>query len=85
MLLANIEQANSTKDLLKIFDKYVVPTEFALGLQKLNQLASAENSDAVQIYDQLDDARQRVESLLHGFVSGNGQPSETHVRIYFSS
>lgn len=69
MLVSSIEQASSIEELLKIFDKYVVPTEFALGLQKLNQLAAAENSDAVQVYGQMDDSRQRIETLLLGFVS----------------
>ncbi|UJR30035.1 hypothetical protein I4U23_017580 [Adineta vaga] len=69
MLAENIEQANSTEELMKIFDKYVLPTEFALGLQKLNQLASTENSDSLQIYEQLDSTRQRMESLLLGFLN----------------
>ncbi len=56
MLLSNIQEANTVQDLLKIFDKYVVRTEFALGLQKLSQLASTENSDAVDIYAQSDDS-----------------------------
>jgi len=56
------------EDLLKIFDKYIVPTEFALGLQKMCQLASIENSDAIQIYGQSDNARNRMESLLISFV-----------------
>lgn len=68
MLLSNIKQANTVEDLLKIFDRYVVPTEFALGLQKLCQLASTENSDAIQIYAQSDDTRNRMESLLLSFV-----------------
>ncbi|CAF1091432.1 unnamed protein product [Adineta ricciae] len=69
LLFTSIEQANTTEELLKIFDKYVVPTEFALGLQKLNQLASAESSDSVQTYGQLDEARTRMETLLLGFVN----------------
>jgi hypothetical protein len=69
MLLTNIQEANNIEDLFKIFDKYVVPTEFALGLQKMCQLASQDNSDAVQIYSQSDEARNRMESLLIGFVS----------------
>jgi hypothetical protein len=69
MLLSTIQEANNVQDLFKIFDKYIVPTEFALGLQKLSQLASTENSDAVHIYAQSDDARNRMESLLIGFVS----------------
>ncbi len=67
--MPNIKQANTVEDLLKIFDRYVVPTEFALGLQKLCQLASTENSDATQIYEQLDETRNRMESLLLSFVS----------------
>ena len=78
MLLTNIEQANTIDDLLKIFDKYILPTEFALGLQKLCQLASAENSDAVHIYSQSDVTRNRMESLLIGFVS---HPKKT-IRIF---
>ncbi|CAF4449161.1 unnamed protein product, partial [Adineta steineri] len=69
ILLSNIKQANTIEDLLKIFDKYVVPTEFALGLQKMCQMASVENSDAIQIYTQLDDARNRMESLLLSFLN----------------
>jgi hypothetical protein len=69
MLLTNIQEANTVEDLLKIFDKYVVPTEFALGLQKLCQLASTDNSNAVQIYAQSDNARNRMESLLISFVN----------------
>ena len=69
ILSTNIQEANTVEDLLKIFDKYVVPTEFALGLQKLCQLASIENSDAIQIYAQSDNARNRMESLLISFVS----------------
>ena len=76
MLLSNIEGANNVQDLLKIFDKYIVPTEFALGLQKLSQLASTENSDAVHIYAQSDENRTRVESLLISFVSH--QHKENH-------
>ncbi len=69
MLLSTIQEANNVQDLFKIFDKYIVPTEFALGLQKLSQLASTENSDAAHIYAQSDDARNRMESLLISFVS----------------
>ena len=69
ILLINIQEANTIEDLLKIFDKYIVPTEFALGLQKLCQLASIENSDAIQIYAQSDNGRNRMESLLISFVS----------------
>ncbi len=56
------------EDLLKILDKYIVPTEFALGLQKMCQLASIDNSDAIQIYGQSDNIRNRMESLLISFV-----------------
>ncbi len=56
------------EDLLKILDKYIVPTEFALGLQKMCQLASIDNSDAIQIYGQSDNVRNRMESLLISFV-----------------
>jgi len=69
MLLTNIQEANTVEDLLKIFDKYILATEFALGLQKMCQLASTENSDAIQIYNQSDNARNRMESLLISFVS----------------
>jgi hypothetical protein len=69
MLSKNIQESNTIEDLLKIFDKYIIPTEFALGLQKLCHLASADNSDAVQIYAQSDNARNRMESLLIGFVN----------------
>jgi hypothetical protein len=69
MLVNNIKEANNVEDLLQIFDRYVVPTEFALGLQKLCQLASGDNSDAIQIYSQSDNARTRMESLLISFVS----------------
>ena len=69
MLSADIQVANTIEDLFKIFDKYILPTEFALGLQKLCQLASVENSDAVHVYSQLDNTRNRMESLLVGFVS----------------
>ena len=69
MLVNSIKEANNVEDLLKIFDRYVVPTEFALGLQKLSQLASGDNSDAVQIYSQSETARNRMESLLISFVS----------------
>ena len=54
---------------MKIFDKYVVPTEFAMGLQKMSQMASTENSDAVTIYTQLESTRQRMETLMLSFVS----------------
>ena len=73
MLSSNIQDANTVQDLLKIFDKYVLPAEFALGLQKLSQLAATENSDALHIYAQSDDSRNRMESLLISFVS---YPSE---------
>ena len=69
MLSADIQGANSIEDLFKIFDKYILPTEFALGLQKLCQLASVENNDAVHVYSQSDNTRNRMESLLVGFVS----------------
>jgi hypothetical protein len=69
MLLTNIQEANTVEDLLKIFDKYILATEFALGLQKMCQLALTENSDAIQIYNQSDNARNRMESLLISFVS----------------
>jgi hypothetical protein len=32
MLSTIIQESNTVEDLLKIFDKYVVPTEFALDL-----------------------------------------------------
>lgn len=69
ILSGNIKEANSVEELMKIFDKYVVPTEFALGLQKMCQLASMENSNASQIYAQLSNARNRMETLLISFVS----------------
>jgi len=68
LLLSNIQEANTMEDLLKILDKYIVPTEFALGLQKMCQLASIDNSDAIQIYGQSDNIRNRMESLLISFV-----------------
>jgi hypothetical protein len=83
MLLSNIQETNTVQDLLKIFDKYVVPTEFALGLQKLSQLASTENSDAVHIYAQSDDSRARMESLLIGFVSYRQKGILTFFRFCF--
>ncbi|CAF5169725.1 unnamed protein product, partial [Rotaria sp. Silwood1] len=48
MLSANIKEADTVEDLMLIFDKYVLSTEFALGLQKMCQLASMENSNATQ-------------------------------------
>jgi hypothetical protein len=57
MLFGNIQEANTIEDLLKIFAKYVVLTDFALGLQKFYQLVLIENSDAILIYAQLDNAR----------------------------
>ena len=69
VLLTNIKQANHIDDLLKIFDKYIIPAEFALGLQKMCQLASIENSDAIHTYARSENARNRVESLLISFVS----------------
>ncbi|CAF2673913.1 unnamed protein product [Rotaria sp. Silwood2] len=68
MLSANINEANTVEDLMLIFDKYVLSTEFALGLQKMCQLASMENSNATQIYGQLYNARNRMESLLISFL-----------------
>jgi hypothetical protein len=68
MFSAHIKGADKIEDLLKIFDKYVVPTELALGLQKMCQIASVPNSDAIQVYAQSDSARQRMESLLISFV-----------------
>jgi len=68
LLASNIQEANTMEDLLKILDKYIVPTEFALGLQKMCQLASIDNSDAIQIYGQSDNIRNRMESLLISFV-----------------
>jgi hypothetical protein len=69
MLSINIQESNTVEDLFKIFDKYIVPTEFALGLQKLCQFASVENNNAIQIYAQSDNARNRMETLLISFVS----------------
>ncbi|CAF3689928.1 unnamed protein product [Rotaria socialis] len=69
MLSANIREANTVEDLMTIFDKYVISTEFALGLQKMCQLASIENSDATQTYAQSGNARNRMESLLITFLS----------------
>lgn len=69
LLAADIQGANTVEDLFEIFDKYILPTEFALGLQKLCQLASGENSDTVHVYSQSDNTRNRMESLLIGFVS----------------
>lgn len=54
---------------MNIFDKYITPTEFALGLQKMCQLASMENSDALQVYAQTGHSRNRMESLLITFVN----------------
>ncbi|CAF1013353.1 unnamed protein product [Rotaria sordida] len=68
MLAANIKEANTVEDLMTIFDKYIVPTEFALGLQKMCQLASIENSNAIHIYAQSYNARNRMESLLISFL-----------------
>ena len=66
---SQIQDANTIDDIFKIFDKYVIPTEFALGLQRLCQLAlDDENNDLVQRYAQLETNRQRFESLLLGFV-----------------
>ena len=66
---SQIQDANTIDDFFKIFDKYVIPTEFALGLQRLCQLAlDDENNDLVQRYAQLETNRQRFESLLLGFV-----------------
>lgn len=81
MLLKNIQEANTIEDLLKIFDKYVVPTEFALGLQRLCQLASTENSDAIQIYSQSNNVRNRMESLLISFVSYSRKYLINHLLI----
>ncbi len=69
MLSINIQESNTVEDLFKIFDKYIVPTEFALGLQRLSQFASVENNNAIQIYAQSDNARNRMETLLISFVS----------------
>lgn len=69
MLTSNIKAATNIEDLMKIFDRYVVPTEFAMGLQKMSQMASTENSDAVPIYTQLESTRQRMETLMLSFVS----------------
>ena len=74
MFSAHIKGAENIEDLLKIFDKYVVSTELALGLQKMCQMASLPNSDAIQVYSQSDSARQRMESLLISFVS-SGTPT----------
>ena len=71
MFSAHINKAEKIEDLLKIFDKYVVSTELALGLQKMCQMASVPNSDAIQVYAQSDSARQRMESLLISFVSND--------------
>ncbi len=64
MLLSNVQQAHTLKDLLKIFYKYVVPTELALGSHKLCQLVSTKNSDAVHIYAQTDGTQNRMKSIL---------------------
>ena len=43
-------------------------TEFALGLQKLCQMVSAEDNNAIQTYIGSETGRRRVESLLLNFV-----------------
>ncbi|CAF4670423.1 unnamed protein product [Rotaria sp. Silwood1] len=68
MLSANIKEADTVEDLMLIFDKYVLSTEFALGLQKMCQLASMENSNATQVYAQSYNSRNRMESLLINFL-----------------
>lgn len=66
---SQIQNANTIEDIFKILDKYVIPTEFALGLQRLCQLASEENTNAIQSYAQLENNRQRLESLLLAFTN----------------
>lgn len=69
MLTNTIKETKTIDELLNIFDSYIIPNEFALGLQKLCQMASAENSDTVHLYQQGDKRRQRMETLLLNFVS----------------
>ncbi|CAF4706264.1 unnamed protein product [Rotaria sp. Silwood1] len=64
----DITEADTVEDLMLIFDKYVLSTEFALGLQKMCQLASMENSNATQVYAQSYNSRNRMESLLINFL-----------------
>ena len=69
ILTHTIKETKTVDELLDVFDSYILPTEFAIGLQKLCQMASVENSDAIHLYQQGDKRRQRIETLLLSFVS----------------
>ncbi|CAF1341928.1 unnamed protein product, partial [Didymodactylos carnosus] len=67
-LTAMIRQSTNINELLSIFDKYILPVEFAIGLQKLCDLSSGD-PDVLKIYLQSDDSRTRIEGLLLSFLS----------------